>query len=106
MRALHIPAAGISVIDDGQIAWTTVVGDPAPEMLFQAASLSKFVTAVAVMRLVQEGRLDLDRGVNAYLTSWRLPEGAQAENSGVTLRRLLSMNALKATQYQLLMHAA
>jgi CubicO group peptidase (beta-lactamase class C family) len=93
MRALNIPSVGISVIDDGKIAWTTVVGSRAPGALFQAASLSKFVTAVAVMRLVQEGRLDLDQGVNAYLTSWRLPESSQAKNSGVTLRRLLSMTA-------------
>ncbi len=93
MRALNIPSVGISVIDDGKIAWTTIVGDQVPGTLFQACSLSKFVTAVAVMRLVQERRLDLDRGVNAYLTSWRLPESSQAENGGVTLRRLLSMTA-------------
>jgi CubicO group peptidase (beta-lactamase class C family) len=93
MRALHIPSVGISVIDDGKIAWTAIVGDQAPGALFQAASLSKFVTAIAVMRLVQEGRLDLDLGVSAYLTSWRLPERSQAENGGVTLRRLLSMTA-------------
>src|SRR5215217_5665506 len=44
MRALHIPSVGISVIDDGKIAWTAIVGDQAPGALFQAASLSKFVT--------------------------------------------------------------
>jgi len=93
MQALNIPSVGISVIDDGKIAWTTIVGDQAPGALFQACSLSKFVTAVAVMRLVQERRLDLDQSVNAYLTSWQLPESSQTENGGVTLRRLLSMTA-------------
>jgi CubicO group peptidase (beta-lactamase class C family) len=93
MQALNIPSVGISVIDDGKIAWTAVVGAKDPGTLFQAASLSKFVTAVGVMRLVQEGQLDLDLGVNAYLTSWRLPDRSQAENGKVTLRRLLSMTA-------------
>jgi CubicO group peptidase (beta-lactamase class C family) len=93
MRALNIPSVGISLIDNGKIAWTTVVGDQAAGTLFQAASVSKFVTAIAVMRLVQAGRLDLDLGVNAYLTSWRLPETSRAENGKVTLRRLLSMTA-------------
>jgi CubicO group peptidase (beta-lactamase class C family) len=93
MQALNIPSVGISVLDEGKIAWTAVVGARAPRTLFQAASLSKFVTAVGVMRLVQEGRLDLDFGVEAYLTSWRLPNQSQAENGNVTLRRLLSMTA-------------
>jgi CubicO group peptidase (beta-lactamase class C family) len=92
-RVLNIPSVGISVVDDGKIAWTTVVGGQAPGTLFQAASLSKFVTAVAVMRLVQQGQLDLDLGVNTYLKSWRLPDQSQAENGKVTLRRLLSMTA-------------
>ena len=52
MRTLNIPSVGISVIDDGRIAWTTIVGDQAPGTLFQAACLSKFVTSVGVMRLV------------------------------------------------------
>jgi CubicO group peptidase (beta-lactamase class C family) len=82
---------GISVIDGGQVAWTRIVGEHPPEALFQAASISKFVTAVAVMRLVEQGRLDLDLGVNTYLKSWRLPDSPQATE--VTLRRLLSMTA-------------
>jgi CubicO group peptidase (beta-lactamase class C family) len=56
--------------------------------LFQAASISKPVTAMAVLRLVAAGRLSLDTDVNRYLTSWQLPgeEGA----AQVTIRHLLS----------------
>lgn len=48
-------------------------GRPVTETtLFQAASCSKTVAALAVMSLVRDGRLDLDRPVNDYLTRWKL----------------------------------
>lgn len=56
--------------------------------LFQAASVSKPVTAMAVLRLVSEGRLSLDADVNQYLTSWQLPGERGA--APVTIRHLLS----------------
>jgi CubicO group peptidase (beta-lactamase class C family) len=40
--------------------------------LFQAVSLSKGVSAVGVMSLVQEGIVSPDTGVNDYLMSWKL----------------------------------
>jgi D-alanyl-D-alanine carboxypeptidase len=45
-----------------------------PDTVFNAASMSKHLTAIAVMRLVQEGKVDLDRNVNSYLTTWKIPE--------------------------------
>jgi CubicO group peptidase (beta-lactamase class C family) len=93
MRTLNIPSVGIALIDNGEIAWARSSGDRGPDTLYQAASLSKFVTAVAVLRLVQDGQLDLDRDVTGYLTSWRLPDHPHANSGAVTLRRLLSMTA-------------
>jgi CubicO group peptidase (beta-lactamase class C family) len=60
--------------------------------LFQAASISKPVCAMGVMRLVQEGRLDLDADVNDSLTSWRVPANGDWQPR-VTLRQLLSHTA-------------
>jgi CubicO group peptidase (beta-lactamase class C family) len=60
--------------------------------VFATASLSKWITAHAVMKLVEQGRLDLDRPVEAYLTRWHLPAGA-FPSRGVTARRLLSHTA-------------
>lgn len=60
--------------------------------IFQVASLSKFVTGIGVMRLVQEQKLDLDAPVSNYLTRWQLPE-TTFDNSKVTVRRLLSHTA-------------
>ncbi|WP_462164832.1 serine hydrolase domain-containing protein [Pseudoalteromonas xiamenensis] len=59
---------------------------------FGAASLSKWVTAVGVMTLVEQGKLDLDTPVSTYLTRWQLPP-SQFDNNKVTLKLLLSHTA-------------
>jgi CubicO group peptidase (beta-lactamase class C family) len=60
--------------------------------VFATASLSKWITAHAVMTLVEQGKLDLDRPVESYLTRWRFPAGAFSARD-VTARRLLSHTA-------------
>ncbi len=42
------------------------------DTVLQVASVSKFVTAVATLRLVEKGFLDLDTDVNQYLNSWKV----------------------------------
>ena len=79
-------AAGmtVAVIDGFEIAWEagygiadTVEGTPVdPGTLFLAGSISKSVTATAVMRLVERGELDLDQDVNERLRTWRVPPTA------------------------------
>lgn len=96
MQRLHVPGVSIAVIRNGKIAWArgygvAFEGGPpiTPKTLFQAASISKPVTAMAALRLAERGELDLDADINTVLTSWALPPGA----GGVTLRRLLSHTA-------------
>ncbi|MCB1675746.1 MAG: beta-lactamase family protein [Halioglobus sp.] len=60
--------------------------------VFATASLSKWIAAHAVMKLVEQGRLDLDQPVERYLTRWKLPTGAFSSRE-VTARRLLSHTA-------------
>jgi CubicO group peptidase (beta-lactamase class C family) len=60
--------------------------------IFQVASLSKFVTAVGIMKLVELGKIDLDTPVSKYLTRWKLPP-SEFDNEQVTVRRLLSHTA-------------
>ena len=59
---------------------------------FRIASISKTMTAYAVMQLVDEGRLDLDVPVNQYLKQWKIPDGTYAGDQ-VTLRMLMSHTA-------------
>ena len=63
----------------------------AADTLYQAASLSKLVIAVAALRLVEQDRLALDRNIDDELTTWRLPDSAFTRGHSVTLRGLLSM---------------
>jgi CubicO group peptidase (beta-lactamase class C family) len=100
MAALHVPGVSIAVIHEGKIEWArgfgvTRPGGPAvtPDTLFQAASISKPVTAMAVLHLVQSGKLSLDTDVNQYLKTWKLPANNFTEKSKVTLRELLTHTA-------------
>src|SRR5688500_2634038 len=101
-RMAHYQTPGVSVacVHDGRIEWARAFGvrehgrsEPVSERtLFQAGSISKPIFALGVMRLVQDGRLDLDEDVNRYLTSWRVPPNG-AWQPRVTLRQILSHSA-------------
>lgn len=60
--------------------------------VFSTASMSKWLAASAVMKLVQDGKIDLDESVSNYLTRWQLP-ASEFDNNEVTIRRLLSHTA-------------
>jgi CubicO group peptidase (beta-lactamase class C family) len=60
--------------------------------VFQVASLSKWISAFGIMKLVEDGNLDLDAPISKYLTRWQLPP-SKFDNEKVTIRRLLSHTA-------------
>lgn len=100
MTALHVPGVSVAVIHDGKIEWargfgvTKIGGAPVTvETLFQAASISKPVTALAVLRLAESGKLNLDTDVNQYLKNWKLPANSFTDQTKVTLRQLLTHTA-------------
>ncbi|MDQ3697236.1 MAG: beta-lactamase family protein, partial [Gemmatimonadota bacterium] len=101
MRHYKVPGVSVAVIDSFRIAWARgygvrEAGGTSPvttETLFQAASISKPVAALAALRLLQEGKLDLDEDVNLKMTSWKVPENEFTAVQPVTLRRLLSHGA-------------
>jgi CubicO group peptidase (beta-lactamase class C family) len=83
------------LVEDGGVAGERYVSRAAPvgrDTRFQVASLSKWLTAIGVMRLVETGDLDLDAPVSTWLTRWSLPESPHPADA-VTLRRLLSHTA-------------
>jgi CubicO group peptidase (beta-lactamase class C family) len=101
MRALHVPGLQIAVLEGDQLAWSRAygvadadTGQRAGEAtLFQAGSISKALTALAVLLAVDKGELGLDLPVNELLTSWKLPENDFTARAPVTLRHLLSHSA-------------
>jgi CubicO group peptidase (beta-lactamase class C family) len=93
LRTLHIPSVNVALIQDGSVAWSGNFGTASSNAIYQAASLSKLVSAVAALRLVERGALSLDRNVNNDLTGWRVAENEMTRDHPVTLRGLLSMTA-------------
>ncbi len=101
MKHYNVPGVSVAFFDQGQILWTRTYGfaDVANQKpvttatLFQAASISKPVSALAALRLVQDGKLTLDGDVNAELRSWKVPGDEFTEQQKVTLRRILSHSA-------------
>ena len=98
MQRLKVPGVSIAVVKDFQVHWAKAYGaaDVATgravetSTRFQAASISKPVTAMAAMRLAQEHRLDLDADVNTMLASWKVPESPHSRGRPVTPRSLFS----------------
>ena len=94
----RVPGASIAVVDRAALDWARGYGvlaagaaEPVrPDSLFHACSMSKFVTALAALRLVARGVLDLDEDVNRTLKGWQVPENALTRAHPVTLRRLLT----------------
>jgi CubicO group peptidase (beta-lactamase class C family) len=94
-----VPGVSVAVIDGGDVVWSKAwgvkdvdTGAPVtPATLFQAASISKPVAVMGMLRLVEARTLDLDVPVGTYLSSWTLPDHPYDEP--VTLRRLASHTA-------------
>ena len=101
MRAYGVPGVSIAVIDHGEIAWAKGYGVAdrttgrrvTAQTLFQAASISKPVSALGALSLVQRGRVNLDDDVNKALKHWRVPESDLTRGHPVTLRTLLNHTA-------------
>jgi CubicO group peptidase (beta-lactamase class C family) len=101
MKRYSVPGVSIAVIDQAEIQWAQGYGvqqagediPVTPQTRFQAASISKPVSAMAALHLAQIGQLDLDQNVNEVLRSWKVPENEHTHRHKVTLRGLLSHTA-------------
>lgn len=101
MQQYYVPGVSIAVINNDNLEWAegygvVEAGNSQPvttQTLFQAASISKLVTAVSVLSLIEEGQLRLDEDVNLVLQSWKVPDNEYTKEQKVTLRRLLSHSA-------------
>jgi len=97
MEHYGVHGVSIAVIDSFKIVWVKGYGvmdtstkQPVTDStLFQAASISKPVFAMAALKLVEQGILELDADVNTKLTSWKIPENEFTNKEKVTLKRLL-----------------
>jgi CubicO group peptidase (beta-lactamase class C family)/predicted dienelactone hydrolase len=94
----QIPGAAVGIVQDGELVYAKGFGvqelgqdtPMTPDTIFQMSSAAKTPTGLAVMQLVEAGKIDLDAPVTTYLPDFTL---ADADLSGVTIRRLLSHTA-------------
>jgi len=88
----NIPGLSVTVVREKRLAWSRGFGRadlengvPAtPATVYRLGSISKPVTAVAVMQLVERGKIDLDAPVQTYVPAF------PAKSGPVTVRQLLA----------------
>lgn len=103
----NLPSMTVGVARDGEILWEAGFGwadrearRPADaHTMYSLASISKPITATAVLRLAGQGRIDLDAPINAYLGLGKLRAGA-GDPARATVRRVLSHTAGLPLHYQ------
>jgi CubicO group peptidase (beta-lactamase class C family) len=101
MELYKVPGLSVAVFDKHALVWAkgygvTQAGGSEPvtvDTLFQAASISKAVTALAVAHHAEQGKWSLDANINDKLLSWKVPDNEFTKEQKVTLRRLLSHSA-------------
>ncbi|WP_051555185.1 serine hydrolase domain-containing protein [Legionella fairfieldensis] len=98
MKLHKVPVVGYAVIQNYKIIISQTLSiDPAVSVsinsIFQAASISKSVSAYGVLKLVSKEKLALDKDINKQLAGWKIPLNKFNKNNPVTLRQVLSMTS-------------
>jgi CubicO group peptidase (beta-lactamase class C family)/D-alanyl-D-alanine dipeptidase len=98
MHAQGLPIVAIALIDDQDVVWTRGFGvldsvsrrEAGPQTVFRVGSVSKLFTDVAIMQLVEQGKVDLDAPVSRYIPEFH-PNNPY--DRPITLRQLMSHRA-------------
>ncbi|MFW0717412.1 serine hydrolase domain-containing protein [Pedobacter sp. N23S346] len=98
MNFYKIKGLSIAVIKDYKLEWAKGYGwaDSAesrsvtPATLFQAASISKSLNALGMLKLAENKSIDLNRDINTYLHSWKFPYDSISKGKKITILNLLS----------------
>ena len=101
MKLYNVPAVSVAVIENNTLVWAKAYGTASKSesklvdinTLFQAASISKSVNSLAIMKLVENNKLDLTKDIRSYLNTWTLPENEFSKNNIITIKNLLSHTA-------------
>ncbi len=101
MLKYQVQGLSIAVINNYEIEWAKGYGTTnnaekgrvTPQTVFQAASMSKFVNAMALMKLKELQNVDLDADINTLLSSWKFPYNTSISEQTISLRQLMSHTA-------------
>lgn len=101
MAYYKVNGVSVAVIRNYKVEWAKGYGwadagakrPVTDKTLFQAASISKSLNGVGVLKLVQDGKLDPDKDINQYLTGWKFPYDSIAKGKIINTKNLLSHTA-------------
>jgi CubicO group peptidase (beta-lactamase class C family) len=98
VKRSHVPGLAVSIVKDDQIVFMKGYGvaDSSQRAVtgqtpFIIGSVTKSLTALAVMQLVEAGRMDLDAPVQKYLPWFRMAD--PAASAQITVRHLLNQTS-------------
>ncbi len=96
LAEFEIAGIAVAVTSNDTLAWSTGYGyadieagvpmDPAKSIV-HIASVTKLITAIAILQLTESGKLSLDDDINTYLTSFQIPK---SKGQKITIRGLLT----------------
>jgi len=92
-----IPSLSVAVLENGEIIWMEAYGyadkenkiKATPNTMYGIASISKPITATGIMKLFEDGKIDLDVDIKTYLNDTKL-KYYMSDSNKVTCRNLLS----------------
>lgn len=101
MAFYNINAVSIAVIKNYKVEWVKAYGYAdfgkkklaTTQTLFQAASISKSINSLGILKLVEEGKLGLDDDINSYLKTWKFSYDSLSNGKKITIAELLSHKA-------------
>lgn len=107
MQERNVASVAVAVAQNGKIVWEEGFGwadrerriPSSANTMYSLASISKPFTATGLLRLAEQGKIDLDRPANEYLGVGKLT-GLAGDASGATVRRVMSHTAGLPLHYQ------
>jgi len=98
MQAYHIPVISYAVINNFAVEYQNILSvddniSISLTSLFQSASISKMLSSIGVLKLVENGLLNLDDPANKYIKDWQIPENKFTKKNPVLVKHLLNMTS-------------
>ncbi len=101
MKHHNVPGVSIAIVKSGKLHWSKAYGlsnadkniKVDRETMFQVASITKPITALGILKLVEQEKITLDDEVNKHLNGWQIQDNEFTKTEKVTIRRLLTHTA-------------
>ena len=101
MEHHKVPGISIAIVKNGKLHWSKAYGlrnantktKVDTKTMFQIASVTKPITALGILKLVEQDKIALDNEVNTYLKGWQIQDNEFTKTEKVTIRRLLTHTA-------------